>query len=1128
AEQLLGLFREVLAQELVSVKDCKETRLDCDTMGIGSTKIESHEELEVGKRVVVMVHGLASCALQACATKGASFLCDHCDGEDEHPRIVFVSISEILKRPHIMKSLGLKLEPATSMAGVETAMTMRMLLFAVGFGFAEEEDQDFFLNFANSERFYQFGVGVETRLLEDVLGSFVCLRVADEFSLQEQGRCFSDRPRSPTGAATPPYGDGLDGSGAATRRFADFKMDAAPRWDGERPESQYREYARNLRMWLVEALERLPPTLIGKRIIDSIPYGSRLSASLSHLTVEQITAPDGYKEIIRLIEEQHEYLKIAKLEQAFTEAIFKGRRRQGQTISGFLATKKAGFAELKKQGLDLLATEAGEHLLGHLVLRQGGFSADQQQRIRVLTDGSIQFKKIEEAIRKIFGDAVDEAPAGRVYWGGGDDEWDPDGYPDDSLYDQTFGAHYQNEGQLHQDYGYYGSGEMEAETYLAHPGGEDVFTDLLEMDEATSEVYVCLQEPLPQMLDEAEAVEHAGELMNYVYGETAERWASKGKGKGKRPKGKGKGKSKDGVPIKGTGKNSKGFGIYGTGTYADHRRALQEARTNRGFSGSRGEFQRPRTSLQDLKNRSRCHQCQQIGHWSRDCPQRRRAPSLASSRPTSPGPGAAGRGPSGPSANMFFMSEPGPSGDDDQGMFWSQELEPGMPVYATFVDEKLPEAVLQPDRETFSAASAYMSEAIVESSALIDTAAQHGLIGEETLQKHDQLLQRLFQLRVQVTNEDGGVVRGVCGAEQITKIAYIPIGLGSKAGVLKVQVVVGHVPCLLPAYLLTKLGAVIDMCNLLAVYTEANTFQFMKRRLSGHVEVNICEFGKRWCVPETYTFLKSEVWDQGPLPTPLSELRVTVLNGSGQTLPMPSSMAPLCSAIVVFLLQSGRRRLAAQREVLEQRALRLQQQEAALLAEAGNQPFRPVNRLAAVDKGSELRPRAEHVGRSKYLTPVLKPTASCQHSSRKHGANAEWSWVRCQTCGEIEQIPKMEISKMSEWNSIMIYRRPDYKTPLVKKAEKAEKADQKKAPGTPGPLPSMTTSSRVPMLPLRNMHRTVPTTEHLDIGTPNSAAYPNSEGEPDSDSEAMERDLWRMEVDGLEKQEVEPPAMFQS
>ena len=941
------------------------------------------------------------------------------------------------------------------------------------------------------------------------------------------------RPRSPTGATTPPYGDGLDGSGAASKRYADFRMEAAPRWDGERPESQYREYARNLRMWLVEALERLPPTLVGKRIVDSIPYGSRLSASLSHLTVEQITAPDGYKEIIRLIEEQHEYLKVAKLEQAFSEAIFRGRRRQGQTISGFLATKKASFAELKKQGLDLLATEAGEHLLGYLVLRQGGFSADQQQRIRVLTDGSIQFKRIEEAIRKIFGDAVDEAPPGRVYWGEGDEN--PDGYFEDDPYDLNGGAYYQDEVE-------HGTG---SEAFYGQGAEEDVFADLLEMDDS-GEVYVCLQEPLPQMLDEAEAVEYAGELMNYVFGETAERWASKGKGKGKRPKGKGKGKGKDYPTTKGGGKNTRGFGVYGTGTYADHRRALQEARTSRGFNGPRGEFQKPRTSLQDLKNRSRCHQCQQIGHWSRDCPQRRRAPSLASSRPNPPGPNQGQRGPAGPSANMFFMSEPGSPTEQDLGMFWSQELGPGPQVFATFVDEMLPEAVCKSDLETCSAASAYMSEAIGESSALLDTAAQHGLIGEETLHKHDQILQREFQLRVQVTNEDGGVVRGVCGAEQITKIAYIPIGLGSKAGVLKVQVVPGNVPCLLPAYLLTKLGAVIDMCSLLCVYTEANTFQYMKRRLSGHVEVNICEFGKRWCVPETYTFLKSEVWDQGPLPTPLSDLRVTVVNGSGQTLLSPClrrwrrfalrlwfSFYNQASSMLEQVLSQprhrGLRRLAAQREALEQRALRLQQQEAALLAQAGSQPFRPVNRLAAVDDGSELRPRAEHVGRSKYLTPVLKASATCQHLSRKHGANADWSWSRCTTCGEIEQIPKMEISRMSEWNSIMIYRRPDYKTPLAKKAEKAEKAEQKKVPGTPGQPPSMATSSMVPTLPLRNLNRMAVTSgaEHLEIGTPDSAAYPNSEREPESDHENMEKTLWQMEVDGFGVQEVEPPAMWQ-
>ena len=197
------------------------------------------------------------------------------------------------------------------------------------------------------------------------------------------------RPRSPSG--TPPYGRrGLDGSDEGqNRRFVDYKMEPAPSWNGEHPESKYREYARNLKLWLIEAEARLPSNLIGKRILDVIPFGSRLAASLAHLSVDDITAPDGYKQIISVIEDSHAYLKEARLEQAFDAAIFHGCRRPGQTLTGFLATKKAAFAELKKQGLDMLATDAGNHLLGHLLLKQGGFTVDQQQRIRVLTDGSI-------------------------------------------------------------------------------------------------------------------------------------------------------------------------------------------------------------------------------------------------------------------------------------------------------------------------------------------------------------------------------------------------------------------------------------------------------------------------------------------------------------------------------------------------------------------------------------------------------------------------------------------------------------------------------------------------------------------------------------------------------------------
>ena len=185
-------------------------------------------------------------------------------------------------------------------------------------------------------------------------------------------------------------------------------MDPAPGWNGEHPEIEYREYARNLKLWLIEAEARLPPNLIGKRILDAIPFGSRLAVTLAHLSVDDITAPDGYKQIIGVIEETHAYLKGARLEQAFDAAIFRGRRRPGQTLTGFLATKKAAFAELKKQGLDMLATDAGNHLLGQLLLKLGGFTLDQQQRVRVLTDGSINFRKVELAIRKIFGDSLDD------------------------------------------------------------------------------------------------------------------------------------------------------------------------------------------------------------------------------------------------------------------------------------------------------------------------------------------------------------------------------------------------------------------------------------------------------------------------------------------------------------------------------------------------------------------------------------------------------------------------------------------------------------------------------------------------------------------------------------------------
>ena len=233
--------------------------------------------------------------------------------------------------------------------------------------------------------------------------------------------------------------------------------------------------------------------------------------------MEDITSENGWKEVVRCIEEAHHYLKVAKLEQAFNAAIFGGCRRAGQAITGYLATKTAAFAGLRKQGLDLLDSDAAQHLLGHLVMRQGGFSQDERQRIRVLTDGSLDFRKVELAIRKVFADSVDDAGLykGRAtYWGehGEPTEEDLRNYYGDQLYlgDQVYYGD-----QAYPDDQVYGE-------------GFDPFEDLLEVDDGGS-VFLCLDEPLPQMLDEDEAVACTGELLSYVYGEAAGRWNAKGK-----------------------------------------------------------------------------------------------------------------------------------------------------------------------------------------------------------------------------------------------------------------------------------------------------------------------------------------------------------------------------------------------------------------------------------------------------------------------------------------------------------------------------------------------------------------------------------------------------------------------
>lgn len=50
---------------------------------------------------------------------------------------------------------------------------------------------------------------------------------------------------------------------AGGRKYVDYRLDPAPAWGGDQPEKHFKEYQRNLLLWLVEAEARLLHNLLG-------------------------------------------------------------------------------------------------------------------------------------------------------------------------------------------------------------------------------------------------------------------------------------------------------------------------------------------------------------------------------------------------------------------------------------------------------------------------------------------------------------------------------------------------------------------------------------------------------------------------------------------------------------------------------------------------------------------------------------------------------------------------------------------------------------------------------------------------------------------------------------------------